>query len=501
MSFNKQHWTEEAIEKMKQGKVDNLLSKMDFSPYEEYLDIVPEIGQKNRMSKPLTLRQFREALQSGRSLVQLREDGFSRDIVGFYSSLVQGKIPLDKKDFAADYASELNLDDISKKYGIIRSHLTYLRELYGVKATNSMHKKERMKKIRQAQADWEKEHGVSIAERMKPSPKPDVPPAAFGIDEPEQKGGPIPDAFTVDEPTESPPKELSDHVVCRICGQQFKYINSFHLGKHGITSEQYLSKFSGAELTSELTRTKRSKAVGKSWKNNAFQGRKGIPLSTESKELLSQKMMGHPVSEETRRKIGETGLGRVPWNFQHTKHDEPRLMQMSHKIAAWNKSTDTPARRKRISDTLKKKYADGMPLPNAKSGFREDLGMYFRSSWEANYARSLKLDGKEILYETDHISLYENGELDSVYTPDFKTGENHYVEVKGHAESKDLWSCNCKRCERDKRKMEMTRQQYPHLTIEILGKKEYGELREEFEFTIPNWERKALQGKARSSIE
>ena len=274
-----------------------------------------------------------------------------------------------------------------------------------------------------------------------------------------------------------------------------------NFGQHGITSEQYLSKFSGAELTSELTRTKRSKAVGKSWKNNAFQGRKGIPLSTESKELLSQKMMGHPVSEETRRKIGETGLGRVPWNFQHTKHDEPRLMQMSHKIAAWNKSTDTPARRKRISDTLKKKYADGMPLPNAKSGFREDLGMYFRSSWEANYARSLKLDGKEILYETDHISLYENGELDSVYTPDFKTGENHYVEVKGHAESKDLWSCNCKRCERDKRKMEMTRQQYPHLTIEILGKKEYGELREEFEFTIPNWERKALQGKARSSIE
>ena len=46
-----------------------------------------------------------------------------------------------------------------------------------------------------------------------------------------------------------------------------------------------------------------------------------------------------------------------------------------------------------------------MSVPNAKTGIRKDLGICFRSSWEANYARILKSENKEELETNVRLML------------------------------------------------------------------------------------------------
>ena len=115
-----------------------------------------------------------------------------------------------------------------------------------------------------------------------------------------------------------------NYVICRICGKKVGVINHLHLRSHKITTREYINKFPGAELSSksmlekrskklkgkqrsEKTKKKLSEANKRAWKNNPNIGRTGIPLREESKKVLSQKMMGHKVSEGTRKKISITG--------------------------------------------------------------------------------------------------------------------------------------------------------------------------------------------------
>lgn len=77
-----------------------------------------------------------------------------------------------------------------------------------------------------------------------------------------------------------------------------------------------------------------------------------------------------------------------------------------------------------------------------RSGVRSDLGIYFRSSLEADYVRYCKHVGLEFQYEPKTFSV-KVSELEVSYTPDFfhpSTGE--YIELKAgrrdHAFEKNL---------------------------------------------------------------
>jgi hypothetical protein len=299
--------------------------------------------------------------------------------------------------------------------------------------------------------------------------------------------------------------EDKDFVACQICGHKAKTINHLHLRIHGISVADYLKKFPSAKVICETSlavrnqklkgrkitwASKISTAVKKSWTEDRFQGRTGVPLSASSRKKLSLKLQGHLVSESTREKIGLSGMGRTPWNTGMTKDTDGsgRMLSISRKVAEWNKKHMTAEMRSRISQSVKKKYANGMPVPNSRVGFREDLAMSFRSSWEANYARFLKHTDKPILYETDRFVLNRDGTIESVYVTDFKMAENRYIEIKGHAESSSTWTCQCSRCQRDKNKMRLMSVQHPHVVIEIFGKKEYGELKTAYSKVVPNWE-------------
>lgn len=87
---------------------------------------------------------------------------------------------------------------------------------------------------------------------------------------------------------------------------------------------------------------------------------------------------------------------------------------------------------------------------NCKQGFRDDLNCYFRSSWEANFARILTYNNIKWEYECQRFVFpYESGGILS-YQPDFYLPEyDLWIEIKGWMD------------EKSKLRLEMFRQFYP----------------------------------------
>lgn len=121
----------------------------------------------------------------------------------------------------------------------------------------------------------------------------------------------------------------------------------------------------------------------------------------------------------------------------------------------------------------------------AKGGRRQDLGdMYFRSRWEANYARYLNflVKHKEISrweYEPDTYWFDKIKRGVRSYTPDFKVfskeGRFEYHEVKGWMDDKS------------KTKLKRMLKYYPEHKIIIIGPKEYYSIAK-IKRMIDNWE-------------
>jgi hypothetical protein len=111
----------------------------------------------------------------------------------------------------------------------------------------------------------------------------------------------------------------------------------------------------------------------------------------------------------------------------------------------------------------------------ANGGKREDLGEhYFRSNWEANYARIL--NEMNILWEYEKYTfLLSNG---MHYTPDFKIGENKFVEIKGIMD------------EVSQEKINLFLKEYPDYELDIIDEDKYYSLRSLFKHKITNWEGK-----------
>lgn len=118
-------------------------------------------------------------------------------------------------------------------------------------------------------------------------------------------------------------------------------------------------------------------------------------------------------------------------------------------------------------------------------GKRKDLGdRYFRSNWEANYARYLNW-----LCLNNQISSWQY-EVDTFkfpikrgsrfYTPDFKVWKNtrefEYHEVKGYMDQKS------------KTKLERMARYYPSLPIILIDHKAYSNIGKAMSRILPGWE-------------
>lgn len=127
------------------------------------------------------------------------------------------------------------------------------------------------------------------------------------------------------------------------------------------------------------------------------------------------------------------------------------------------------------------------PYANVKRGRREDLcNIFFRSAWEANYARILnhyKDLGLIIEWEYEPQKFYftdfgyKSGPW--VFTPDFGVYSSdetlEYHEIKGRETGSD------------RRKYSRFRK-HSGYELKVVGKTEYRLLEARFSPTIPNWE-------------
>jgi hypothetical protein len=133
--------------------------------------------------------------------------------------------------------------------------------------------------------------------------------------------------------------------------------------------------------------------------------------------------------------------------------------------------------RRQTSERMKKLLHDHPEkvYSNANGGRRQDINdQYFRSNWEANYARILNEQNISWQYEPETFEL-SNG---TTYTPDFKIGDNKFVEIKG-------WYDND-----SKEKISLFMKEYPHYELDLIGEREYYSLRSLFKHKIPTWEGK-----------
>jgi hypothetical protein len=130
--------------------------------------------------------------------------------------------------------------------------------------------------------------------------------------------------------------------------------------------------------------------------------------------------------------------------------------------------------------------AGGSVYSRCRHGRRDDLGgRFFRSRWEANYARYLDLlKSKGLIagweYEVDTFWFEAIRRGVRSYTPDFKVtlpdGSVRYDEVKGWMDAKS------------KTKLKRMAKYHPDVTLCVVAEKQYREIERKLGRVIPNWE-------------
>lgn len=177
------------------------------------------------------------------------------------------------------------------------------------------------------------------------------------------------------------------------------------------------------------------------------------------------------------------------------KHSDEAKMKMAKKSRErWadpNYSGNSEDYRQKLSDRMSKLAPTRTGAQNysrAKRGRRPDIGpMFFRSRWEANYARYLnwlkdKGEIHEWKYESKTFWFEAIKRGVRSYTPDFEVfdapyTESRFVEVKGWMDDKS------------KTKLKRMAKYYPAVRVEVFGSREYQQLKRELSPLLPGWEK------------
>lgn len=189
-------------------------------------------------------------------------------------------------------------------------------------------------------------------------------------------------------------------------------------------------------------------------------------------------MLGKKHNDDVRMKVAK--LSRERW--ERWRADGTGLESEHHK----QRMSDEMSRRQRENERMRRGYSRG------KAGRRKDLGnMHFRSSWEANYARYLKMlatNGKILKWEFETETFWFEAVKRGVrsYLPDFKVwpadgGAPYYVEVKGWMDAKS------------KTKINRMAKYHPGVKLIVVGEREYKALDSAYRDVIPYWEGKGVK--------
>ncbi len=186
------------------------------------------------------------------------------------------------------------------------------------------------------------------------------------------------------------PKEGKNKVVCQVCGKDdLKQITHSHLNIDGLTLEEYQKLYPDSPT----------------------------------------------ISESTRKKLGESNKGKKNPNYGKT-HSAKTKQKMSEALSGENNPmfgrTLSEESRKKMSDSRREGLRTGKIKPQhggswGNAGTRSDLNQFFRSGWEADYARFLNYNKEEWGYESQIFDLGF-----TTYLPDFMLKQGlRVIEVKG----------------------------------------------------------------------
>ena len=184
--------------------------------------------------------------------------------------------------------------------------------------------------------------------------------------------------------------------VCKECDKKYAYGEGIK-HRHGKNNPFY-----GFTHTLSSRKIMKQNHADVSGENNPNYGKH---LSEETKRKISILKIGTKASAKTKRKLSIARIGKKR-NFSKETRDK-------------------------LSNNLKKRWEDGshksVGFGNSKRGYRNDLKQFFRSTWEANFARILNYQGIKYEYE---LTIFKTPL--GFYTPDFYLSDQDiYVEMKG----------------------------------------------------------------------
>lgn len=121
----------------------------------------------------------------------------------------------------------------------------------------------------------------------------------------------------------------------------------------------------------------------------------------------------------------------------------------------------------------------------ARGGTRADLGLYVRSTWEANWARYLnwlvdqgQITSWEYEPETFHFEGIKRGQR--FYTPDFKVvnpdGTEEYHEVKGYMDQPS------------RTKLKRMKKYHPEVNVIVIDEPTYRDVARKVGKSLEHWE-------------
>lgn len=214
-------------------------------------------------------------------------------------------------------------------------------------------------------------------------------------------------------------------------------------------------------------------------------GRKPKQFLTESTERLKRFDSENPDHKyEALKKAQQRNKENPPIIPKRVYTEEEKKKVSSRVKAMWQDPTSTfnsqefKAKRSQIqSEIMRSRIKENAEnYSRGRGGRRKDLNdRYFRSSWEANFARYLNflLKIKSIhKWEYEHDTFYfekiKRGTRS--YTPDFKVWEKadskpYYVEIKGWMDDKS------------KTKLKRMQKYYPDVEIRLIQEREYKEIK------------------------
>jgi len=232
--------------------------------------------------------------------------------------------------------------------------------------------------------------------------------------------------------------------VPRWTEKELDLVTRFYANNSGSVNLKRLSKLLGRDL-SNVCRKARALGLTNGARRRAFQPSLPFGISKLSPDAQHEYRSGR-----SKAWLSKMGHPRGMLGLKHSAATKARIADKSReRWADPNNALNSDELSQKRSDNLIRRLARGEMRPKysrCRAGKRPDLGdVYFRSSWEANYARYLNwrkgrgdITGWE--YESKTFVFEKIGRGTRAYTPDFridlKGGGHEWHEVKGWMDQK-----------------------------------------------------------------